>query len=338
MDFLLPIIAIILLVLINAFFVLSEYSLVTIRRTRIEELIKKGDHKAKEIKNALIYINDYISTTQLGTTFTSIAIGFISESIISQIEHSKNVFLPYYIELIIITAIILFFIIGSQLIFGEYIPKIYALNNTENIIKMLINPLALFVKIFNPLVKILNYIAALIINILPGSKNKISKAHSEDEIKMLLSQSGKSGLIPSEEIDMIFNIFQLKKLSVNNIMIANKKIIFFEPHQTIQEVQEFILGSKIPYNRFPVFSKKKENFIGFINVMDIFQKNINQNISIHNSGSIKKMIKVSKHTPINKLLGIMNRSRIKVAAIQNDHNKSVGIITLADIVSKLIED
>jgi len=210
------------LIFLNGFFVASEAALISVRKTHIEDLVRKGVKRAKLVKKALENLNLYISTTQIGSTIASIAIGWVGEPIIHNylellfginISNTNTIAKGIFIATISVVFITIF-----HLIFGELAPKTAALREPEKHSLFLITPLFIFTKILSPVSQSLNYLVHILLK-MAGFKSQpfIQKPYSEQEIKMILSYGHKDGAISQSEIKLINHIFELKHLRGNQI-------------------------------------------------------------------------------------------------------------------------
>src|SRR5258708_1650211 len=279
MQFFFQILLIVLLIFINGYFVASELALVSIRRTRIEELVKKGNKTARKIRKALRHLDRFISATQFGITVISILLGWIGEPIIANIIEKILFLLPTHFA--IITAHTLAVIVGFVLItfidiiFGELIPKNIALQQTERIALMTIFPLTVFAKVFQPFIIILTSSSNFLLKLFGFSETaKKQLIHSEDEIKIILSQSALSGAIERGEAEMVYKVFKIADLPVESIMIPKQEIVAFDVTQKINEIVDEL--RKKSHSRFPIYNKSLDKIIGFIHVKDIYKLALQQ--------------------------------------------------------------
>src|SRR5258708_5264857 len=203
---------VLLLVLLNGYFVASEFALVAVRKTRIDELAKKGNLSAKVLQKSLQNLESYISSTQLGITFASLALGWIGEPTVAHLLEPFFVFLPKVIVLITshtLSVIIAFSIITFlHIVLGELAPKTIALQRSETVALLIITPLAAFTKVFWPFIWLLNKAGRMVVSLL-GFQTPSGRrlGYSEEEVRLILSQSAQSGAIPSREVEMVYNVF-----------------------------------------------------------------------------------------------------------------------------------
>jgi CBS domain containing-hemolysin-like protein len=274
MEFIFQIGIVLLLVLLNGYFVASEFALIAVRKTRVDELVKMGNQPAKVLQGALENLDNYISATQLGITLASLALGWVGEPAIAHAIEPLITFLPR--EAAIITShtfsvIIAFSIITFlHIVLGELAPKSVALQRSEATSLVIITPLVIFAKIFRPFIWFLNGAGQLILKgfgLTAPSGHQL--VHSEEEIRMLLSQSAQEGAIPSKEVEMVNKVFQFGDTTVKYVMIPRSDILAFDISTTLRDVVKRI--ERHPHSRFPVYESSLDTFIGFVHIKDIYR-------------------------------------------------------------------
>jgi CBS domain containing-hemolysin-like protein len=273
MEFFLRLLLVIFLVLLNGFFVASEFALVSVRRTRINELVKKGRRRPKLIQVALDDLQSFISATQLGITIASLALGWIGEPAIAHFIIPFFSFLPQTAATIsahTVSVTLAFLIITVlHIVFGELAPKTMALQRAEKIAILTIVPLTLFAKFFWPFTFVLNGAGNLVLKIFGFKPAKPEYlVHSEEEIKMILKQSAEGGVIQKEEVEMVSSVFKLGDITVKEIMVPRKQIVAFKIGITLMEMIDQI--EKYPHSRFPIYKGAFDHIIGFIHIKDVY--------------------------------------------------------------------
>lgn len=341
MDIFPQLILIIVLVLLNGFFVASEFALVAIRRTRVEELVKRNQRAAKYVLEALDHLDDYISSTQLGITIASLALGWVGEPTLAHLIEPFFTFLPKDAATVTThtLAVIIAFIIITFLhvVLGELAPKSYALQKPEKTSLWIIGPLAAFTKIFRPLIFILNGASGLVLKLFGITPtNAHQTLHSEEEIKMILNQSGQGGLLEQGEIEMVYNVFKLGDIPVKQIMVPRTDIIAFNANSTIKEVVQKV--EKNTHSRFPVFEHTIDNIIGFIHVKDIYKEAIisDKAKKINQTNCLRELISVPETKRADEVLIDMRKKRIHLAVVNDEYGGTAGIITLEDVLESLV--
>lgn len=349
MEFVFQIILVIVLVFLNGFFVASEFALVGVRRTRIDELVKKGNATAKLVQKALVSLDSYISATQLGITLASLGLGWVGEPAIAhfiepQLTHYLSANIAFLTAHTLSVIIAFSFITFLHIVLGELAPKTVALQRAEVTSMFIIIPLTAFVSIFRPFIWVLNEAGSFVVRLAglkPPSGHQL--VHSEEEIKMILSQSEESGLIPEREVEMVYNIFKLGDISVKQIMIPKTDIVAFNVATPLKDVIKSI--KKHPHNRFPVYENSIDTMTGFIHVKDIYQEVLKTDEDEPNSSTSKKIsqtdiirqiITVPESKRVDQVLVDMKKKRIHMAIVNDEYGGTLGLVTLEDVIESVI--
>lgn len=343
MNLFFQILLVILLIFINAYFVASELALVSIRRTRIEELVKKGNKTARKINKALKHIDRYISATQFGITVISILLGWIGEPIVATLIEKLLFMFPEHLATMTANAIavVIGFILITfiDIIFGELLPKNIALQRTERVAFLVITPLTIFAQIFRPFIGILTITSNVLLKMLGFSQTaKRQVTHSEDEIKIILSQSAQSGQIERGEAEMVYKVFKIADLPVQSIMIPKQDIVAFSVSKKINDI--LIELKQNSHSRFPVYFKSLNNIIGFVHVKDIYKLVIepHENITLSETAIVRQIIRVPETRRVDDLILEMRKKRIHLALVLDKKERTVGIVTLEDLLESIVGD
>jgi len=341
MEFYFQIGLVLLLVFLNGYFVASEFALVSVRKTRIDELAKRGHATAKVLQKALTELDSYISATQLGITLASLALGWIGEPAIAHFLEPLLYFLPAESALITshtLSIIIAFSIITClHIVIGELAPKSIALQKSESTALFIITPLIIFTKIFKPFIWFLSSMGHQVIKLLritPPSGRQL--LHSEEEVRMILRQSSDGGILSPKEVEMVYNVFQLGDIPVKVIMVPKTEILAFNITSTLKQVVKKI--ELHPHSRFPVFENSIDNIVGFIHVKDIYRTLIKKggDLRLSQIKIIRDVITVPEVKKIDAVLQEMRRKRVHLAIVSDEFGGTNGVVTLEDIIESLV--
>lgn len=340
MEIITQVVLVFLLILLNAFFAASEYAIVALRSTRVEELVKRGDVLARLIKKALQNREDFISATQLGTTIVGLILGWIGAPIFERLFFSLFAFIPKGNLLVAVhsISIIAAFLLLTFLsvIIGELVPKNLAIQRAEMVALILIGPLTIFVKVFRPLVIFFNKVGANTLHLFgftPLPSNHLS--YTKEELKLLFSQSSESGVMSKEEIRIVENVFRLADKDIKQLMTPRSEILTVNVHLPIDKIREHLDPR---YSRFPVYKGNVDNIIGFIHVKDLFHmdtKHENE-IKLISTSIIRKIISVPETKKANEVLLDMQRKHVHLAVVYDEFGVMVGVVTLEDIIESLV--
>lgn len=343
MDFVFHLILIIVLVLLNAFFVAAEFSLVAVRKTRIDELVKQGRRRALLVQKALKDLDSYISATQLGITIASLGLGWVGEPslarfllpVFSSLTPPSNMISAHAVAFVIAFSLITIL----HIVVGEIAPKTIAMQRAEPTSFWVIAPLLLFTKVTWPAIVFLNNASGLVLRVVglsaPSSHQLV---HSEEEIKMLLEQSSMTGVIPENEVEMVRNVFKMGDVTVRRIMIPRTDIVAFNSKTTLSEVVEKI--EKNLHSRFPVYERSIDNIVGFIHVKDVYQHIgvTNKDTKLKDLGIIRHIIHLPERKMAILALRDLRRSGIHMAVVNDEYGGTAGFVTLENIIEGIVGD
>lgn len=347
-----------ILVFLNGFFVASEFALVAVRKTRINELVKNGNKSARLVQKAIKNLDTYISATQLGITLASLGLGWLGEPVIAKfLEPYLEIFLSEQIAFVsahgVAIAIAFSLITFLHIVLGELAPKSIALQKAEITSLWIIRPLSLFTAIFKPFIWILNGAGILVLKLIgfkaPSGHQLV---HSEEEIKMILAQSAEEGAIEKEEAEMVYRVLKLADLPVREIMIPRTKIIAFSIETPLKSVIK--TAEENLHSRFPVYKDSIDNIVGFIHIKEIYKyalsdtkQKIVENLyktllrkesktRISKTRLIRKILTVSQAQEIDEVLLEMRSRRVHIAVVNDEFGGTAGIVTLEDILETLV--
>lgn len=322
-------------VLLNAFFVLSEFAIVKIRKSKLEELSKDGVKNAKmayEITNSL---DSYLSATQLGITISSLALGWIGEPAVAiLIEKPINsIFEANATVIHSISFIISFtFITLLHVVLGELVPKSVAIATPEKSVLFVAKPLHAFWVIFKPFIAIFDFLAGGILKLIgirPAGESEI--AHSEEEIKIIVAESLKGGVLDSIETQIIKNAVDFSDTVAKEIMTPRKQMICLNAQKSYEENYKKVIESK--YTRFPYIDGSKDSVLGMIHIRDILQSDKKDFNKI-----VRKILIVPENSSIASILSMMNKERISAALVIDEYGGTSGLITMEDIIEEVLGD
>ncbi len=322
-------------VLLNAFFVLSEFAIVKIRKSKLEELSKDGVKNAKmayEITNSL---DSYLSATQLGITISSLALGWIGEPAVAMLIEKpiNSIFEANATVIHSISFIISFtFITLLHVVLGELVPKSVAIATPEKSVLFVAKPLHAFWVIFKPFIAVFDFLAGGILKLIgirPAGESEI--AHSEEEIKIIVAESLKGGVLDSIETQIIKNAVDFSDTVAKEIMTPRKQMICLNAQKSYEENYKKVIDSK--YTRFPYIDGSKDSVLGMIHIRDILQSDKKDFNKI-----VRKILIVPENSSIASILSMMNKERISAALVIDEYGGTSGLITMEDIIEEVLGD
>jgi CBS domain containing-hemolysin-like protein len=320
----------------NGFFVATEFAMVKVRKSRIETLVLEGKGKAKYTLKVVNDLNSYLSACQLGITLASLGLGWVGEPAVSDMLTPVFNLFPLSESAIHSISFILGFsiITAFHIVLGELVPKSLAIISAEKIAISTAFPLIMFYKITYPIMWSFNHSTNLVLKIFGISQvDEHDVAHTDEEIKILVEDSYKHGLIDKTELTFVDNIFDFSETTVKEIMIprTDMSCIFLE--DSFEETIEFVLEEQL--TRYPVCRDSKDNIIGFVHIKDLYKQKIecdNQNI--------EKIIREIKFVPesmsISELLKIFKKERMQMAIVIDEYGGTSGLVTIEDILEEIV--
>lgn len=324
----------------TAFFVASEFAIVKVRSSRIDQLISEGNKNAVVAKKIISNLDEYLSACQLGITITALGLGWLGEPTVEHLLHpvfEKMDFSPY-VSNILSFGIAFAAITFLHVVIGELAPKTVAIQKAEAITLLTARPLILFYKIMYPFIWALNGSARGIIRLFglkPASEHEL--AHSEEELRLILSESYKSGEINQTEYKYVNNIFTFDDRIAKEIMVPRTEIVALDKNKTIKENLEIVKKEK--FTRYPVIDGDKDHVIGLINIKEVFTE-ISSYDSLNTEKSIddfvRPIIQVIESIPIHDLLLKMQKERIHMAILYDEYGGTSGLVTVEDILEEIV--
>ncbi|WP_147535924.1 hemolysin family protein [Bacillus marasmi] len=327
-----------LLIALTAFFVASEFAIVKVRSSRIDQLIAEGNRSAVAAKKVITHLDEYLSACQLGITITALGLGWLGEPtfevmlrpLFDQLALNESV--SHLLSLGFAFAIVTFL----HVVVGELSPKSFAIQKAEGITLIFSKPLILFYKILFPFIWILNTSARLftgLFGLKPATEHEI--AHSEEELRIILSESYEQGEINQSEYSYVNNIFEFDNRIAKEIMVPRTEIVAIDKSSSLEEM--FIVISEEKFTRYPVVEGDKDNIIGMINIKELLTASLNVNAEDFSiEPYIKPVIRVIETIPIHDLLVKMQKERNHMAILLDEYGGTAGLVTVEDILEEIV--
>lgn len=328
-----------ILIAFTGFFVAAEFAIVKIRSSRIDQLVAEGKRGALAAKKVTTNLDEYLSACQLGITVTAMGLGWLGEPTIEKLLHplfekwdlnpSISSVLTFGLAFMIMTYL--------HVVVGELAPKTMAIQKAERVTLLLAGPLMMFYKVMYPFIWVLNGSARVITGLFglkPASEHEV--AHTEEELRLILSDSYESGEINQAEYKYVNNIFEFDNRIAKEIMVPRTEIIGFYLEDSVEEHMKVIQNER--YTRYPIFGEDKDDIIGMVNVKDFFIRYMTEDQKDLSSirSYMRPIIEVMETTPIHDLLLQMQKKRIPMAVLYDEYGGTAGIVTLEDILEEIV--
>ena len=335
---LLDILLVAFLIFMNGFFVAAEFCCVKIRTSRLETLIAEGSSRAGYAKQLTEHLDYSLSVTQFGITLASLGLGWVGEPAIATLilPVTQMLGLPDEVGHTIALAIAFTIITSLHIVLGELTPKSMAIANVEDIMLAIAFPMVLFGRIMRPFVWILNTVANAISRKFGYDvKGENEDAHTEEEIRLLMKESYRQGLINSTEADFVDNVFSFTELNAREIMIPRTDMICLYLDDTPAERIKTILEEQ--QTRYPVCYEDKDHIIGFIHVKDLLPPLI-RGERLNLRRYIRKALVVPESMDGSVLLRTMQEEGSQLAIVVDEYGGTAGMVTVEDIVEQIVGD
>lgn len=328
-----------ILIAFTGFFVAAEFAIVKIRSSRIDQLVAEGKRGALAAKKVTTNLDEYLSACQLGITVTAMGLGWLGEPTIEKLLHplfekwnlnpSISSVLTFGLAFMIMTYL--------HVVVGELAPKTMAIQKAERVTLLLAGPLMMFYKVMYPFIWVLNGSARVITGLFglkPASEHEV--AHTEEELRLILSDSYESGEINQAEYKYVNNIFEFDNRIAKEIMVPRTEIVGFYLEDSVEEHMKVIQNER--YTRYPIFGEDKDDIIGMVNVKDFFIRYMTEDQKDLSSirSYTRPIIEVMETTPIHDLLLQMQKKRIPMAVLYDEYGGTAGIVTLEDILEEIV--
>jgi putative hemolysin len=348
METVLGLVAVLLLVLANAFFVAAEFSLVSARRTRIEQLAQEGNASAIAARKAIEHLDSYIAATQLGITLASLALGWIGEPAIAHIFDPLLHLLPTEwastVGHSLAVAIAFALVTALHIILGELAPKSIALQRPERIALLVARPTALFLAVFRPVIRIMNGIGNLVVRLLgfePAHGH--TNVHSPEELEMLVHSSREAGLLEESEERLLHRAFDFGDVQIREVMRPRTEVDAVAVDMPLRELLRIIGASH--HSRYPVYQGTMDTVLGVLHTKDLLDAIGKEphlltveSASFDLSSILRTPLFVPQTTDVDDVLDQMKRTKTHIAVVIDEYGGMAGVATMEDIIEELVGD
>jgi CBS domain containing-hemolysin-like protein len=343
-DLLTRLILVFLLIVLNAFFVAAEFSLVSVRRTRISQLVAAGDVPAQTVQSLQRSLDRLLSTTQLGITLSSLALGWIGESTMTVFVRKLLSFLPFSLNWQNLLShgfsLCLAFLIVAylQIVFGELYPKSLALIYAEPMARLLAAPIGVISRIFKPFIGILNQSTRflLVLTRIPEVDLQRSSRVTSEELQLIISMEGELTGLEAAERKILNNVFQFSEITAAEIMVPHNRLIAISSTATFEELLLQVVNSG--YSCYPVTGDSGDDIRGLIDFKDLALPLAEGQLNL--TTPIKPWLKPVRFfpetTPLNELLAVMRESSSKMVIIVDEFGRTAGLLTLKDLIGEIL--
>ncbi|WP_019424308.1 hemolysin family protein [Paenibacillus profundus] len=327
-----------ILILLTGFFVATEFAIIKIRSSRVDQMVIEGRRNALAVKQVTSNLDGYLSACQLGITITALGLGWLGEPTMEKVLHPLfNYFaLPEQVSSVLSFAIAFIVITFLHVVVGELAPKTLAIQKAEAISVLFVKPIIWFYKLMYPFIWMLNGSANAIIRLFglkPAKEHE--EAHSEEELQIILNESYESGKINNTEYGYVSRIFAFDELHAKDIMVPRTDMVCLEVIDTVQDSISTIKREQ--YTRYPVIQDSKDHVVGMVNTKQLFLQ-FEEIADAPLSEVMHPVLSVSEAIPVKQLLKRMQQERVHIAILIDEFGGTSGMVTIEDILEEIVGD
>ncbi len=329
------------LVLINGFFVAAEFSLVSVRKTRIDELVAHGRSEAKAVQHAIKDPDRFIAATQLGITLASLGLGWIGEPALSHLIEPLFQWLPGEVGGVAThvaagTALAFVLITSLHVIVGELMPKSIALQNPERAALLVARPTLWVEQVFRPFIWALNGTGNLLLRLLGFRRSaEHEKLHSVEELKMLVDASQQGGVIESIESEMLHAVFDFGQMSARQVMVPRTEMITVDVDEPLNTAIDLVLQHHV--TKFPVYEHDLDHIVGILHVKDLVRV---LRLPANSRPVLRDLMREPLFVPdtvrVDVLLARFRQRKQHIAILLDEYGGTAGLVTLQDLLEEIV--
>ncbi len=338
-DIFINIFIIAFLLFVNGFFVAAEFSLVKVRKTRLEQLCNEGNYQAKKALKLVNNVNKMLAAAQLGVTIASIALGWVAEATIVQLIEPVINLLPLANSVVTahVIAVPISFILVTyfHVLLGEQLPKCVSLRHPETLALLISTPMDMFITVFKPFVWLLQVSGDKILAACHANSEDASLVHSTEELDMLVDASYNEGVLNETEAEMLHNMFKFSDLLAKQVMIPRTDMVCIPSDISYEELNKVALNNQ--YTRYPVYEENIDKILGFIHVKDLYSLSMKKE-SFSMDKLIRPLMLVPETMTLDNLIIEFKKLHSQMAVVIDEFGGTSGLITLEDVLEEIIGD
>jgi CBS domain containing-hemolysin-like protein len=325
-----------LLVAVNAFFVIAEYALVRSRRARLEVMREEGQSGAALALSQLDRINEYISAVQIGVTMTSIAIGALgAPTLADALQRAFGGSLTHGLRVAIAVVLAYAVVTSLQLIFGEMVPKFYAIDRSESVARRIARPLRGFSVLFGPIIRVITAVSARLLRTLGVDMDREADGGSPDELKRLIAESHAGGHIDPGEAGMLRGVFHLHEQEARQVMTPIPAVITVDVAKNVEIALRLCISSG--HTRLIVTEgDDRDRVRGLVHASALARRLMDEGPDASIEADVHDAPIVPETKPLDDLLADLQRQRTSLAVVVDEYGRVAGIVTVEDIIEEVV--
>jgi putative hemolysin len=337
---LLKLAGVVVLVLANGFFVSAEFALVSIRRTRVAELVSQGTSAASWVQKAVENPDRFIAATQLGITLASLGLGWVGEPALAHLIQPVVGLFPAAIQSGVahsLSAALAFAVITFlHVVIGELAPKSIALQSTERVALIVARPTVWTEWIFKPAIWLLNGAGNALLRIVgvkPAAGHEL--VHSVDELKMLVTASAEGGVVEVDEEEMLHAVFDFSDTLVRQVMVPRTEMVAVPADATLESLKDIAIQN--PYTKLPVYQDSLDHVIGVVHLKDVLRAMYGKRAGAKTARDLmRETIFVPETARIGTLLKRFRARQQHLAIVLDEYGGTAGVVTLEDLLEEIV--
>ena len=335
----LRLLAVLVLIAANAFFVAAEFALVASRRTRIEAMVRRGDGKARLVRKALGDLYRLLSATQLGITLTSILLGYVAEDTVAHVFGDWFARLPPALNFLtrggIASVVAVAAVSFLHVVFGELVPKSWAITYPEGTSRWVAAPLMTFAWVARPFTWGLNVSARALLRLL-GIKSTSpaqDRVHSPEELRMLVEQSRKTGGLGAADARMLEGVFEFSEKNARDVMTPRTDMVALTAELTLAEAADAVAAAG--RSRYPVYGESLDDIVGTVHAKDVLR-----GLRAKPTQAVKEIARPAFFVPgtreVEDVLTDMKRQKVHLAIVLDEFGGTAGLVTMEDLLEEIV--
>ncbi|MEP6835350.1 MAG: hemolysin family protein [Gemmatimonas sp.] len=331
--------AVLLLILLNAYFVAAEFSLVAVRRSKIDQLAAEGDRFAAIVQRALAHLDRTISATQLGITLASLALGWIGEPTLAVLLERLLHFFGVDASSGVVNsgAVITAFVIITyfHIVLGELAPKSIALTKAETVSRILVPPLMVFARVMSPFISVLNSSARQLRRLLHvKDASESGHVHSADELRLLVMQARAHGTLNETDTAMLAGVFDFHNKKAHDVMRPRTDMVAIAEDVELDELILILRTER--YSRYPVYRETADDIVGVFLAKDYWLFEKPEEFVLRNH--LREALFVPATRAAERVLDDLRKTRAHLAVVLDEYGGTAGIVTMEDLVEEVVGD
>jgi CBS domain containing-hemolysin-like protein len=326
----------IVLVLVNAFFVVAEYALVRSRRGRLEEMAEDGKRSASMALRMIDDIGDYIAACQVGITMASLGIGALGEPTLAHLfEHAFGTSIGHATAIVLSVIISYLFITVFQSIVGEIAPKLYTIQHAEQVACATARPLHFSRVLFSPFIVVLNAASNRLVRLTGTDPDAEPEGGTPDEIKRIIADSRSGGSLDAGEASMLTGVFHLHEQEARQVMTPIPAVVTVDLSETVQDALRRCVDTG--HSRLVVTEDENQDRVkGIVHVNQLVKLMMNSGYEAHFDRLVRAAPIVPETKPLDDLLADLQRERTELAIVIDEYGRTAGIVTTEDIIEEVV--